>query len=188
MTKKDINIVWFKRDLRFVDHEPLFMAHQEEIPILLVYFFEPSVMNYDDSDVRHWRFIYESIQEMQTKLNSASVQLYFFHNEVQSVFEELVKRYEIAFDRGIFNIIHDEDSQSFLRISFLINKSSCFNNHLSSRLQGIKEMTPYIICTFPNFNSPFPKNLFLCPYSPVTVCIIPVQKYRILTFRKACTA
>lgn len=95
MTKKDINIVWFKRDLRFVDHEPLFMAHKEEIPILLVYFFEPSVMNYDDSDVRHWRFIYESIQEMQQKLNSISAKIYFFHNEVQAVFEELLKVYNI---------------------------------------------------------------------------------------------
>ena len=95
MNKKAVNIVWFKRDLRFTDHEPLYLAQHENSPILLLYFFEPSVMNYDDSDARHWRFIYESVQEMQTKLNSASVQLYFFHNEVQSVFEELVKGYEI---------------------------------------------------------------------------------------------
>ena len=132
MTKKDINIVWFKRDLRFVDHEPLFSAHQEKIPILLVYFFEPSVMNYDDSDVRHWRFIYESIQEMQTKLNSASVQLYFFHNEVQSVFEELVKRYEI---KTVFShqeignkLTFDRDiaMQSFLiRIKFFGSNRKC---------------------------------------------------------------
>ena len=61
MNKKTINIIWFKRDLRFVDHEPLYLAQQEDIPILLLYFFEPSVMSYDDSDERHWRFIYESI-------------------------------------------------------------------------------------------------------------------------------
>ena len=87
--------MWFKRDLRFVDHEPLFLAQQEDIPILLLYFFEPSVMSYDDSDVRHWRFIYESIQEMQPKLTTVSTQLYVFHNEVLNVFEELVKEYEI---------------------------------------------------------------------------------------------
>ncbi len=87
--------MWFKRDLRFVDHEPLFFAQQEDIPILLLYFFEPSVMSYDDSDVRHWRFIYESIQEMQPKLTTVSTQLYVFHNEVLNVFEELVKEYEI---------------------------------------------------------------------------------------------
>lgn len=95
MNKKTINIVWFKRDLRFVDHEPLYLAQQDGIPVLLLYFFEPSVMSYDDADVRHWRFIYESIQEMQTKLKTVSAQVYFFHNEVQVVFEELVKVYDI---------------------------------------------------------------------------------------------
>ena len=95
MNKKAINIVWFKRDLRFTDHEPLYLAQQEEIPVLLVYFFEPSVMNYDDSDVRHWRFIYESIQEMQTKLTTVSTELHFFHNEAAAVFEELVNLYHV---------------------------------------------------------------------------------------------
>lgn len=95
MTKKTINIVWFKRDLRFSDHEPLFLAQKEAIPVLLIYFFEPSVMNYDDSDVRHWRFIYESLQEMQTRLKSVETEIYFFHNEVQLVFEELAKIYNI---------------------------------------------------------------------------------------------
>ena len=95
MNKKPINIVWFKRDLRFIDHEPLFMANQEKFPILLLYFFEPSVMSYEDSDVRHWRFIYESLQEMQSKLNAVSGKIYFFHNEVQSVFESLLNEYSI---------------------------------------------------------------------------------------------
>jgi len=95
LTKKAINIVWFKRDLRFTDHEPLFLAQKEEIPVLLIYFFEPSVMNYHDSDVRHWRFIYESLQEMQTRLQSVGTKIYFFHNEVQLVFEELIKIYDI---------------------------------------------------------------------------------------------
>ena len=95
MNKKVINIVWFKRDLRFIDHEPLFMASQENIPTLLVYFFEPSVMEYDDSDVRHWRFIWESIQEMQSKLLQYNATIYYFHNEVQDVFNELLKTYTI---------------------------------------------------------------------------------------------
>lgn len=95
MSKKEVNIIWFKRDLRFTDHEPLFMAQQENIPILLVYFFEPSIMAHDDSDVRHWRFVYESLKEMQSKLKSIGAQLYYFHNEVQPVFEQLSHIYEI---------------------------------------------------------------------------------------------
>lgn len=95
MKKKAINIVWFKRDLRFTDHEPLFLAQQSDIPTLLIYFFEPSLMAYNDSDVRHWRFVYESLQEMQSTLEKKCAEIYFFHSEVHVVFEELLKIYEI---------------------------------------------------------------------------------------------
>ena len=50
MSKSPINIVWFKRDLRFTDHEPLFRALEEDIPVLLIYFFEPSLINCPDSN------------------------------------------------------------------------------------------------------------------------------------------
>ena len=95
MNKKPINIVWFKRDLRFTDNEALFHAHQSGLPLLLVYSFEPSVMNYDDADARHWRFIYESIQDLQRKLDVSNTKIYFFHNEVETVFSELLQHFDI---------------------------------------------------------------------------------------------
>ncbi len=95
MNKEAINIVWFKRDLRFTDHEPLFTAQKQELPTLFIYCFEPSVMNYDDSDIRHWRFIYESLQEMNEKLKNIQAQLYIFHQEAMHVFSELINHYEI---------------------------------------------------------------------------------------------
>ena len=95
MNKIPVNIVWFKRDLRFVDNEALFAAHNSGLPLLLIYFFEPSVMNNDDSDVRHWRFVYESIQDLQKKLAPINATLHFFHNEVSNVFTELVEQYDI---------------------------------------------------------------------------------------------
>ena len=87
--------MWFKRDLRFTDHEPLFIAQQENIPLLLVYFFEPSIMACDDADARHWRFVYESLQEMKSKLNAVTAKIYYFHNEVQTIFEHLSTVYEV---------------------------------------------------------------------------------------------
>jgi len=54
MPKQEINIVWFKRDLRLLDHEPLLLAQADGKPVLLVYIFEPSLMAYHDSDIRHW--------------------------------------------------------------------------------------------------------------------------------------
>jgi deoxyribodipyrimidine photo-lyase len=93
--KTEINIVWFKRDLRFTDHEPLFTGQQKSIPILLIYCFEPSLMSNDDSDVRHWRFVYQSLQDMQEKLKGINAQLFIFHNEVINVFTEITKHFSI---------------------------------------------------------------------------------------------
>jgi deoxyribodipyrimidine photo-lyase len=93
--KQEIAIVWFKRDLRFTDHAPLYYAQQQALPVLLIYCFEPSVMQYADSDVRHWRFIYQSLQEMQTKLVQVNAKLYIFHDEAISVFQQLTTAFNI---------------------------------------------------------------------------------------------
>jgi len=95
LDKKTINIVWFKRDFRLTDNEALFGAYQSETPLLLIGFFEPSIMKYPDSDERHWRFIYQSIEDLNKKLKNSNSKIYFFHNEVKTVFTELIKNYEI---------------------------------------------------------------------------------------------
>ncbi len=95
MINQKINIVWFKRDLRFTDHEPLYYAQQSNLPLLLIYIFEPSVMSHHDSDIRHWRFVYESLKEMNNKLSSLNACIYIFHNEAQIVFETLIQNYSI---------------------------------------------------------------------------------------------
>lgn len=88
-------MVWYKRDLRFTDHEPLYFAQQSGLPLLLIYIFEPSVMAYHDSDVRHWRFVYESLREMNEKLKSINAQIFIFHNEAKIVFETLLNSLSI---------------------------------------------------------------------------------------------
>ncbi len=95
MFKEKINIVWFKRDLRLIDQEPLYYAQQANIPTLLIYLFEPSVMAYADSDVRHWRFVYESIKELNEKLKASHTQIHIFHEEATVVFEKLAALYTI---------------------------------------------------------------------------------------------
>lgn len=87
--------MWFKRDLRFTDHEPLYLAQKQNEPLLLIYCFEPSIMSYDDSDVRHWRFVYESLIDMQQKLKPFNATLHLFHKEVLHVFKSISKYYQI---------------------------------------------------------------------------------------------
>ncbi len=90
-----INIVWFKRDLRLRDHAPLDAAAETGLPTLLVYFFEPSVIAVPESDLRHWRFAYESVVDVQQRLKEKGLILYAFYGEVLPVFEKISRFFHI---------------------------------------------------------------------------------------------
>jgi deoxyribodipyrimidine photo-lyase len=123
--KQEIVIVWFKRDLRFTDHEPLYVAQKQSLPVLLIYCFEPSVMHYDDSNVRHWRFIYQSLQEMQEKLLDFNSQVYVFHAEVFTVLQKLAEHYHI---KNIFS--HQEIGNKLTYDRDIVIHQFCLNNNI----------------------------------------------------------
>jgi deoxyribodipyrimidine photo-lyase len=62
--KTVINIVWLKRDLRWKDHPALYAAMKANIPTLVVYCFEPSLMALPIYSTRHWRFVIESLRDL----------------------------------------------------------------------------------------------------------------------------
>ena len=95
MSLPKVNIIWFKRDLRLVDHEPLDLAVRSCNPLILFYVFEPSVLEYDDSDTRHWRFVYQSLLDIQKQLDQIGGKIYLFQHEVKTVFEWFLKQVKI---------------------------------------------------------------------------------------------
>jgi deoxyribodipyrimidine photo-lyase len=123
--KQDIVIVWFKRDLRFTDHAPLYFAQKQKLPILFIYCFEPSLMNYADSDVRHWRFVFQSLQEMQTKLIGLNASIAIFHNEAIDVFKNIQSKYNI---NTIFSHQEIGNQISYQRDKAV--KQFCDTNHI----------------------------------------------------------
>lgn len=140
MEKKAMNIVWFKRDLRLTDHEPLYYALQSELPLLLIYIFEPSVMAYHDSDVRHWRFVFESLNEMNERLKSTNTRIYIFHNEAIDVFEMLAHQFNI---HTIFSseeigngLTYDRDKA--MKILFLKNRILWKEYQTNGIVRGLK--------------------------------------------------
>ena len=65
-----VDVVWFKRDLRITDHEPLNHAHLSGRPLILLYTFEPSVMAASDFGSNHLAFINESLAHLNHALNA----------------------------------------------------------------------------------------------------------------------
>ncbi|RME98225.1 MAG: deoxyribodipyrimidine photolyase, partial [Bacteroidetes bacterium] len=87
--KTNINIIWFKRDLRLRDHLPLQWACTDSVPILLLYILEPALMAQPDSDARHWRFVYQSIEELNRQLAPYKQRVWIWYGSAEAAFSWL---------------------------------------------------------------------------------------------------
>lgn len=92
---QNISVVWFKRDLRLSDHGPLAAALGAGLPILLVYFVEPSLIQAPQSSDRHGKFIFESIKDIQQRLVFFGTEIIIYHGEVLDFFEKLAIEFQI---------------------------------------------------------------------------------------------
>ena len=90
-----ISVVWLKRDLRLSDHQPLAEAIAAGFPILLLYCFEPSLLAAPQSSDRHWRFVCESLKDMEQRLVPMQANLLIVRDEVKTVFTQIQQDYSI---------------------------------------------------------------------------------------------
>jgi len=95
LNREAINIVWLKRDLRLQDHEPLHRAEQDGIPYFIIYLFEPSVIYYPDTSLRHLQFVYHAIKSLNKRLKNYNRTIEVFYGEAIDVFTFLTKTYTI---------------------------------------------------------------------------------------------
>ncbi len=82
-----INLVWFKRDLRLADHAPLAAAIARGEPCLLVYCFEPELIEDLHYRRRHWRFITQSLDDMDRQLQPLGQRVHRFQCTVLELLE-----------------------------------------------------------------------------------------------------
>lgn len=99
LPKESIVIVWFKRDLRIHDHEPLTTAaslQNKGIKVLPLYVVEPEYWQLPDSSARHWRFIRHSLAELNQALLNLGQGLWVEHSSVISVLKRLAAHFNIV--------------------------------------------------------------------------------------------
>ncbi len=82
-------VVWFKRDLRLSDHEPLTRAIETGHPVVLLYLFEPELLADPHYDERHWRFVWQSLQDMQRTLDKYGATLHIRFDGALSALQSL---------------------------------------------------------------------------------------------------
>jgi deoxyribodipyrimidine photo-lyase len=93
--KKKINIVWLKRDLRTHDHAGFNAAELSGLPYIPLFIFEPSQIQYPDTSLRHLQFQYQSILEMNKRLEPATISVQVAHGEATDVFAWWMKEFDI---------------------------------------------------------------------------------------------
>ncbi|MDG2460455.1 MAG: deoxyribodipyrimidine photo-lyase [Luminiphilus sp.] len=84
-----MNIVWFKRDLRLIDHAPLATAIALGRPLLLLYIIEPVLLRDPHYRGRHWHFIAQSLNAMKDQLTHSDMSLHVLEGEPVSIFSAL---------------------------------------------------------------------------------------------------
>jgi len=93
--KINVNIVWMKRDIRSQDHEPLFLADDSALPFLIVCLFEPSLIAYPDTSLRHLQFQYHAIQEFNRNTDVHGKYIHLFKDEAVEILSWLGSIYQI---------------------------------------------------------------------------------------------
>ncbi|TRO66316.1 cryptochrome/photolyase family protein [Christiangramia sabulilitoris] len=94
---KEVNIFWFRRDLRLDDNAGFRAALRDDLPVLPVFIFDKEILDKLPEDDARVTFIFETLQEMRNELqetNGSSIAM--FHGKPKEVFQDLIKNYNIS--------------------------------------------------------------------------------------------
>lgn len=158
--KKEINVVWLKRDLRLQDNEAIANAIKAKKPFLLLYVFEKSLIDDPHYDDRHWNFIKQSLVDINEDLVALDSKILAVTSEVITVFNQLLNYYEIhtVFSHQetglLITYTRDKDFSRYCRnnsISWIENKNNGVLRGLLNRKEWLNNWEEYM-------NSPTIKN------------------------------
>jgi deoxyribodipyrimidine photo-lyase len=94
--KPQVNIFWFRRDLRLHDNKGLFHALKAGRPVLPVFIFDREILDkLEDKEDRRVEFIHASLLEMHHKLADVSSGMHICQGKAIDVFTQLMQDYDI---------------------------------------------------------------------------------------------
>lgn len=90
-----INVVWFKRDLRVLDHQALLKASDHGRAVLL-YILEPSLWHQPDMSAGHYLFLRSCLESLDHTLKAHGHHLIIRVGDVIDIFDDLHRNYGIG--------------------------------------------------------------------------------------------
>lgn len=101
-----MNVLWYKRDLRIRDHEALQFASRTG-QVLPIYVAEPSIWRKPDLSIRHFRFVLESLKELQKEWEKRGGRLLFFIGEMDEALRLIDEFY------GPFQLFTHKENETY---------------------------------------------------------------------------
>jgi len=89
-----MQVVWFKRDLRTLDHEALYRASHAG-DVLPIYIFEPELWNQPDLSHRHYKFLCDCLAELKFELKEVGQNLIIKTGDVTDILSQIHSNHRI---------------------------------------------------------------------------------------------
>jgi deoxyribodipyrimidine photo-lyase len=93
--QEEISVFWFRRDLRLEDNTALARALSSGFTVLPLFIFDTQIVDELPVDDARVSFIYQQLQEIHGQLVTRNSSLHVFKGEPQTIWKELLGRYEI---------------------------------------------------------------------------------------------
>lgn len=93
---KNINIFWFRRDLRLQDNHALYKALKDDLEVLPIFIFDPEILDdLEDKQDARLQFIHQELSEINNELKAKGSRLLVLHMPIEEAFKQLLGEYEI---------------------------------------------------------------------------------------------
>ena len=128
MSKKEISIFWFRRDLRLDDNVGFLEALKSGYPVLPVFIFDKEILSKLPKDDARVTFLFNTLQEMRKQLqveNDSSLAM--FYGKPIDVLKNISEEYSVK------NIFTNRDYEPYAKerdtqiASFSLEKTIAFN-------------------------------------------------------------
>ena len=118
----NINIFWFRRDLRLQDNAGLYHALKSDYPVLPIFIFDKKILDYlEDADDARVTFLYDTLTELKAELESLGSTLLVFYGDPLEVWKKINAEYAIKkvftnHDYEPYPLQRDKEIKEFLNV------------------------------------------------------------------------
>jgi deoxyribodipyrimidine photo-lyase len=94
--KEQVNIMWFRRDLRLHDNAALYHALKSEQPVISIFIFDKNILDdLEEKKDRRVEFIHDALEDIQAELRKHKSSLIVYYDKPETAFNKLLKEYNI---------------------------------------------------------------------------------------------